>query len=405
MSQDGTPSMDLRTLSKLSWVLSSGRFAVTAEIGPPRGPDPTEIRHNARMLKGLVDAYNITDNQTAVVRMSSIAASKIVLDQGVEPIMQMRMETQTGRTGAKTIAQFLIRHGRYDGQTGIYRLSDKPKASTARTVIIDEASMLTEEQLGAVLDAMKGCQRLVLVGDPRQLPPIGTGRPFLDVVRSVEPEGVESKFPRVGPCYAELTVRRRQVEEERDDLLLAEWFNGRSSGAGGDEIWEKILTDADSEHLRLVEWQDAQDLQRKLLEVLAEELGLQSVDLASQLHGHPRDTRSVGRALRSQQEGESGGDEADRRASGHEHDLRRCGRAEAGADGGGRPAQDHRGVHPGHEPRGPTIPRRGVHGAELGSASRPQSLRAVRALSCDLLLLRRANRWHCGHWCAIMPSL
>lgn len=89
MSQDATPPMDLRTLSKLSWVLSSGRFAVTAEIGPPRGPDSTEVRHNARMLKGFVDACNITDNQTAVVRMSSIAASKIVLDQGVEPIMQM----------------------------------------------------------------------------------------------------------------------------------------------------------------------------------------------------------------------------------------------------------------------------------------------------------------------------
>ena len=62
---------------------------MTAEVGPPRSPDPAEVRKKARTVKGIADAYNVTDNQTAVVRMSSIAASKILLEEGLEPVMQM----------------------------------------------------------------------------------------------------------------------------------------------------------------------------------------------------------------------------------------------------------------------------------------------------------------------------
>ncbi len=75
--------------SNLERVLAAGHFAVTAEIGPPRGPDPEPLLKKAQTLRGIADAYNITDNQTAVVRMSSIAAAKIVLDAGLEPLMQM----------------------------------------------------------------------------------------------------------------------------------------------------------------------------------------------------------------------------------------------------------------------------------------------------------------------------
>jgi len=81
--------MNLRAGSRLERVLSQGHFAVTVEIGPPRGPNADSVRRKANMLKNLADAYNVTDNQTAVVRMSSIAAAKILLDEGVEPVMQM----------------------------------------------------------------------------------------------------------------------------------------------------------------------------------------------------------------------------------------------------------------------------------------------------------------------------
>ncbi|MEW5911910.1 MAG: methylenetetrahydrofolate reductase [Thermodesulfobacteriota bacterium] len=75
--------------SKLEKVLSAGHFAVTGELGPPQGNDAEEVRHKAAHLKGIVESVNITDNQTAVVRMSSWAACKILIDEGLEPNYQM----------------------------------------------------------------------------------------------------------------------------------------------------------------------------------------------------------------------------------------------------------------------------------------------------------------------------
>jgi len=79
----------LKTESKLQQILDSGQFAVTAEIGPPKHSSAEGIRHHAHMLKDYVDATNITDNQTAIVRLSSIAAGVHILDCGIEPIVQM----------------------------------------------------------------------------------------------------------------------------------------------------------------------------------------------------------------------------------------------------------------------------------------------------------------------------
>jgi methylenetetrahydrofolate reductase (NADPH) len=70
--------------SRLQKVLESGGFAVTAECGPPRGGSAEVVRKKAGLLKGFVDAVNVTDNQSAVVRMCSLAACKHLLDAGVE---------------------------------------------------------------------------------------------------------------------------------------------------------------------------------------------------------------------------------------------------------------------------------------------------------------------------------
>ena len=75
--------------SNLEKVLASGGFAVTSELGPPKSADLEVIRKKAGLLKGWVDAVNITDNQTAIVRVSSVATAKLVLDMGLEPVMQM----------------------------------------------------------------------------------------------------------------------------------------------------------------------------------------------------------------------------------------------------------------------------------------------------------------------------
>ncbi len=75
--------------SNLEKVLKNGHFAVTGELGPPQNADGDVIRKKAKLLKGNVDAVNLTDNQTAIVRMSSIGAGTIVVQEGLEPIIQM----------------------------------------------------------------------------------------------------------------------------------------------------------------------------------------------------------------------------------------------------------------------------------------------------------------------------
>ncbi len=81
--------MNNTPISRLQAKLSAGKFAVTAECGPPRGCDSGTILKKGALLKGVVDAVNVTDNQTAIVRMSSIAACVHLIQMGIEPVMQM----------------------------------------------------------------------------------------------------------------------------------------------------------------------------------------------------------------------------------------------------------------------------------------------------------------------------
>jgi methylenetetrahydrofolate reductase (NADPH) len=75
--------------SRLARILKAGHFAFTGELGPPRGSNVAAVREKAAPLKGMVDSVNITDNQTAMVRMSSWAAALIALQEGLEPNYQM----------------------------------------------------------------------------------------------------------------------------------------------------------------------------------------------------------------------------------------------------------------------------------------------------------------------------
>jgi methylenetetrahydrofolate reductase (NADPH) len=89
--------------------LRAGHFAVTGELGPPQSADAAVIRKKAAVLKGYCDAVNITDNQTAIVRMSSIGAGTIVVQEGLEPIIQMtcrdrnRLAIQADLLGANAL--------------------------------------------------------------------------------------------------------------------------------------------------------------------------------------------------------------------------------------------------------------------------------------------------------------
>ncbi len=79
----------MKTESVLEKVFESGQLAVTSECGPPRGAVPEKVIEKAKLLKGYVDAINVTDNQTAMVRMSSFAACILIKQLGLDPILQM----------------------------------------------------------------------------------------------------------------------------------------------------------------------------------------------------------------------------------------------------------------------------------------------------------------------------
>jgi hypothetical protein len=187
--------------------------------------------------------------------------------------VRMEQSTKDLHLTGYTIAQFLSPH-RYVSSTRRYRLSDTPTEARERTVIVDEASMLTEEMLGALIQALKGVHRLILIGDPRQLPPIGAGRPFVDIAKHLAPDGITEKFPRLGSGYAELTIRRRQAGEDREDLQLAEWFSGSPIAPGEDDVFDKVVRTGQSKHMRFVQWDSADDLRSHLIDVLVDELRL-----------------------------------------------------------------------------------------------------------------------------------
>jgi methylenetetrahydrofolate reductase (NADPH) len=81
--------VELKTDSKLEKIFKSGNIAVTSECGPPRSSDPTHIIEKGHLIKNHVDAINITDNQTSVTRICSLAACVHLKNEGLEPVLQM----------------------------------------------------------------------------------------------------------------------------------------------------------------------------------------------------------------------------------------------------------------------------------------------------------------------------
>ena len=191
---------------------------------------------------------------------------------------RVRLQQATG-VEARTLAQFL-RPNRYNEATQSYRvIGDVERYSSCKTVIVDESSMLTENQLAALFDALSGVDRIILVGDPSQLPPIGAGRPFVDIVKLLTPEKFPVNQPHVAAGYAELTIGSRQKGAQRQDLELAELFSGRPTGPGGDEIISKLAEGNCGPHLRICPWTSPSQLASLLPKVIGEELGIDQNDL------------------------------------------------------------------------------------------------------------------------------
>jgi hypothetical protein len=136
--------------------------------------------------------------------------------------------------------------------------------------------MLTEEMFGALIQTLgKGkAQRVIFVGDPNQLPPIGAGRPFVDLVNHLEKD--ISIFPRVGKGYGELTITRRQQNNggtERFDTMLAEWYADTDAELDS-EIFAKLQANQCGENITFKSWETAEELEHLVLETVAEETGM-----------------------------------------------------------------------------------------------------------------------------------
>jgi methylenetetrahydrofolate reductase (NADPH) len=141
---------------RLADALRTGRFAVTAEIGPPRGADVDEIRESAVLLRDWVDAANITDNQGAQVRVSSFAGSIVALAAGLEPVMQMTcrdrnriaLQSDLLSAGALGVPNLVLmtgdrpERGDHADATAVFDLSSSSLMTTAR-ILRDEGRLLS----------------------------------------------------------------------------------------------------------------------------------------------------------------------------------------------------------------------------------------------------------------------
>ena len=147
-------------MNRLEEVLKKGEFTVTAECGPPKGADPEAVIKKAELLRGKVDAINVTDNQTAIVRMSSLAACTLLKHAGFAPVLQMvvrdrnRIALQSDILGAAAVGiqNVLCLSGDHQGfgnqpeAVGVFDLDSIQFLQVVKTMR-DEGTILGGEEL------------------------------------------------------------------------------------------------------------------------------------------------------------------------------------------------------------------------------------------------------------------
>lgn len=185
---------------------------------------------------------------------------------------------------AQTIAQFLVRQGFFDWERmlAIDNPEGRQYAKTAN-VIIDECSMLTTRDFYILLKALDLAKinRLILIGDPCQLPPIGAGRPFADLCYRLQNKDA---VPILDSAITSLeTVVRTITTGESDVLTLASWFSSKKPKKGADEIFNKMTTGKLNGDLRVMTWTDESNLEDCLKEALCTEFECSEENLAGVL--------------------------------------------------------------------------------------------------------------------------
>lgn len=204
---------------------------------------------------------------------------------------RVRLEQAAGGSAGKrrirayTIAQFLNGLDRYDPDRQRVLFIGATSYKLARTVVIDEASMLTLDDLAALLLALDlaHTQRIILVGDPNQLPPIGVGRPFVDLLVYLETlagrVGADDTNTAAGAAEAlgrlTVEVRTRSSDAASDALRLASWFTRDPPAVNADRVFDQIAAGARLNDLDISFWKTPNDLHERLLENFQAYLGLE----------------------------------------------------------------------------------------------------------------------------------
>lgn len=213
--------------------------------------------------------------KTTVVK--AFLSSKQIENEGVlllAPTGKARVRLGNMGKGlqAMTVAQFLTHQGFFNWttmQAFVPDNAENKKYAGARNVIIDECSMLTTLDFYVLFNALdlKHVNRIILIGDPYQLPPIGPGRPFSDLCNNFK------NNEELKPAITQLkTVVRTIKTGDSDILTLASWFAGDVPQKDADGIFDKIVDNQLNKDLHVYTWKDENELKEKLHELLINEL-------------------------------------------------------------------------------------------------------------------------------------
>jgi len=159
----------MKSGSNLEKILASGQFAVTAECGPPKGVSAKVIQRKGDLLKFHCDALNVTDNQTAIVRMSSLSGCVLLKQMGVEPVMQMvvrdrnRLAIQSDILGAVALGIRNVlclsgdhqKFGNHPGAKGVYDIDSMQLIQTLK-LMRDEKKFLSGEDISGEIPLFIG---------------------------------------------------------------------------------------------------------------------------------------------------------------------------------------------------------------------------------------------------------
>jgi hypothetical protein len=254
--------------------------------------DPKEPRHAEALDEQQAALERITTRRLGLLVgragtgktsvLGALVRSEVIAKDGVLLLAptgkaRVRLQRSTGRD-ARTIAQFLYSLGRYDGARQRPLFAGESRHRKERTVIIDECSMLTMDDLFAVLEALDlgHVERLIFVGDPNQLPPIGVGRPFADLIGVLDqPVNAEEEAGAV--ALARLTVEvRTSLGGPSDALRLAAWFTNEPQPKDADRVLSDLDLGGSFNDLEITTWRTPEELRVRMVEQLQRHLGLSS---------------------------------------------------------------------------------------------------------------------------------